>query len=141
MNIFQQITEYVKREYSTFDMNNNWVGSINGFGSLNCIYHSIVLPSDTWKLGHNVMVKLPPLISPAFTRIKGIVNSYYCSYASVWNYWNSFISDKPEDVFLSRSLTASYKGKFVEPCCNMGVIAFICKVARGYFDFFSSGTS
>lgn len=138
MNIFQQITEYVKRQYSTFDMKNNWVGSVNGFGSLNCIYHSIVLPSDTWKLGHNVMVKLPPLISPAFTRIKGIVNSYYCSYASVWNYWNSFISDKPEDVFLSRSLTASYKGKFVEPCCNMGVIAFICKVARGYFDYFSS---
>lgn len=138
MNIFQQITDYVKRQYSTFDMKNNWVGSVNGFGSLNCIYQSIVLPSDTWKLGHNIMVKLPPLISPAFTRIKGIVNSYYCSFASVWNYWNSFISDKPEDVFLSRSLTRSYKGKFVEPCVRMTFISFICKIARGYFDFMPS---
>lgn len=140
MNIFQQITDYVKRQYSTFDMKNNWIGSVNGFGSLNCIYQSIVLPSDTWKLGHNIMVKLPPLISPAFTRIKGIVNSYYCSFASVWNYWNSFISDKPEDVFLSRSLTAAYKGKFVEPCCTMAQIALICKIARGYFDFVGSSS-
>lgn len=133
MNIFQQITDYVKREYSTFTMNNNWIGSINGFGSLNSIYHKIVVPSDTWKLSHNIMVKLPPLVSPAFTRVKGIVNSYYCSFASVWNYWNSFISDKPEDVFLSRSLTQSYKGKFVEPCCNMATIAVICKIAKGFF--------
>lgn len=138
MNIFQQITDYVKREYSTFTMNNNWIGSVNGFGSLNSIYHKIVIPSDTWKLGHNLMVKLPPLVSPAFTRIKGIVNSYYCSFASVWNYWNSFISDKPEDVFLSRSLTQSYKGKFVEPCCNMATIATICKIAKGFFDSVTS---
>lgn len=138
MNIFQQITDYVKREYSTFTMNNNWIGSVNGFGSLNCIYQSIVLPSDTWKMGHNLMIKLPPLIAPAFTRIKAIVNSYYCSFASVWNYWNSFISDKPEDVFLSRSLTQSYKGKFVEPCVSMRWISFICKVAKGYFSTDSS---
>jgi hypothetical protein len=114
-------------------MNNNWIGSVNGFGSLNSIYHKIVIPSDTWKLSHNIMVKLPPLVSPAFTRIKGIVNSFYCSFASVWNYWNSFISDKPEDVFLSRSLTQSYKGKFVEPCCSMTTIAMICKIAKGFF--------
>ena len=138
MNIFQQITEYVKRDYSTFDMKNNWVGSVNDFGSLNCIYHSIVLPSDTWKMGHNLLVKLPPLVAPAFTRIKGVVNSFYCSFASVWNYWNSFISDKPEDVFLSRSLTGSYKGKFVEPCVRTTLIALICKIAKGYFDFVSS---
>lgn len=141
MNIFQQITDYVKREYSTFPMNNNWMGSINGFGSLNCIYQKTVLPSDTWKLSHNVMVKLPPLISPAFTRIKGIVNTYYCSYASVWNYWNSFISDKPEDVFLSRSLTAAYKGKFVEPCCRFNVISLICKIARGYFAYLTGAVT
>ena len=138
MNIFQQITEYVKRDYSTFDMKNNWIGSVNDFGSLNCIYHSIVLPSDTWKMGHNLLVKLPPLIAPAFTRIKGVVNSFYCSFASVWNYWNSFISDKPEDVFLSRSLSASYKGKFVEPCVRTTLIALICKVAKGYFDSVTS---
>lgn len=137
MNIFQQITEYVKRDYSTFDMKNNWIGSINDFGSLNCIYQSIVLPSDTWKMGHNLLVKLPPLVAPAFTRIKGVVNSFYCSFASVWNYWNAFISDKPEDVFLSRSLSASYKGKFVEPCVRTTLIAFICKVAKGYFDSLS----
>lgn len=114
-------------------MKNNWIGSINGFGSLNSIYQKVVLPSDTWKMGHNIIVKLPALVAPAFTRIKGIVNSYYCSYASVWNYWNSFISDRPEDVFLSRSLVSAYKGKFVEPCVNMMWIAFICKVARGFF--------
>lgn len=141
MNIFQQITEYVKRDYSTFDMKNNWIGSVNGFGSLNCIYQSIVLPSDTWKMGHNLLVKLPPLVAPAFTRIKAVVNSFYCSFASVWNYWNAFISDKPEDVFLSRSLTASYKGKFVEPCVRTTLIAFICKVAKGYFDTVSSSPS
>lgn len=133
MNIFQQITDYVKRDHTTFTMNNNWLGSVNGFGSLNNIYRKVVIAGDTWKVAHNVMVKLPPLISPAFTRIKGIINTYYCSYASVWNYWNSFISDKPEDVFLSRSLTASYKGKFVEPCIQMKWIAFILKLARGYF--------
>lgn len=141
MNIFQQITEYVKRDYSTFDMKNNWVGSVNDFGSLNCIYQSIVLPSDTWKMGHNLLVKLPPLVAPAFTRIKAVVNSFYCSFASVWNYWNPFISDKPEDVFLSRSLSASYKGKFVEPCVRTTLIAFICKVAKGYFDTVSSSPS
>ena len=141
MNIFQQITDYVKRQYSTFDMKNNWIGSVNGFGSLNAIYHSIVLPSDTWKLGHNLIVKLPPLVAPAFTRIKGIVNSYYCSFASVWNYWNSFISDKPEDVFLSRSLTSAYKGKFVEPCVRFNVIALICKIARGFFPYFPTSTT
>lgn len=138
MNIFQQITEYVKRDYSTFDMKNNWIGSVNDFGSLNCIYQSIVLPSDTWKMGHNLLVKLPPLVAPAFTRIKGVVNSFYCSFASVWNYWNSFISDKPEDVFLSRSLTVSYKGKFVEPCVRTTLIALICKIAKGYFDSVTS---
>lgn len=114
-------------------MKNNWIGSINGFGSLNSIYQKVVLPSDTWKMSHNIIVKLPALVAPAFTRIKGIVNSYYCSYASVWNYWNSFISDRPEDVFLSRSLVSAYKGKFVEPCVNMMWISFICKIARGFF--------
>lgn len=138
MNIFQQITDYVKRDHTTFNMSNNWLGSINGFGSLNNIYQKIVIAGDTWKCSHNAMVKLPPLISPAFTRIKGVINTYFCSFASVWNYWNSFISDKPEDVFLSRSLTQSYKGKFVEPCCRMSLIATICKIARGYFSAVSS---
>lgn len=131
--IFDEITGYVNRQYSTFDMGNNWIGSVTDFGSLNTIYQSVVLAGDKWKLGHNLMVKLPPLVAPAFTRIKGIVNSFYCSYASVWNYWNSFISDRPEDAFLGRSVAAAYKGKFVEPCCETAFLALICKVAKGWF--------
>lgn len=133
MNIFQKITDYVKRDFSTFDMSNNWIGSILDFGSLNKVYSSVVMPADQWKLGHNAIVKLPPLTAPAFTRIKGLINSFYVSYQSVWNYWNSFISNKPEDAYLTRGSLASYNGKFVEPYCPMSVIALICKVAKGYF--------
>lgn len=81
------------------------------------------------------MVKLPPLTAPAFTRIKGIVNSFYVKYSSVWKYWNSFISDRPEDVFLSRSALSAYRGKFVEPRIPMVFIAMICKVAKGFCNF------
>lgn len=133
MNIFQKITDYVKRDFSTFDMSNNWIGSILDFGSLNKVYSSVVMPADQWKLGHNAIVKLPPLTAPAFTRIKGLINSFYVSYASVWNYWNSFISNKPEDAYLTRGSLLAYNGKFVEPYCPMSVIALICKVAKGYF--------
>lgn len=142
MNIFQKITDYVKRDFSTFDMSNNWIGSILDFGSLNKVYSSVVMPADQWKLGHNAIVKLPPLTAPAFTRIKGLINSFYVSYQSVWNYWNSFISNKPEDAYLTRGSLTSYNGKFVEPYCPMAVIAMICKIAKGYFsglhvEFFS----
>lgn len=133
MNIFQKITDYVKRDFSTFDMSNNWIGSVLDFGSLNKVYSSVVMPADQWKLGHNAIVKLPPLTAPAFTRIKGLINSFYVSYASVWNYWNSFISNKPEDAYLTRGSLLAYNGKFVEPYCPMAVIALICKVAKGYF--------
>lgn len=136
MNIFQKITDYVKRDFSTFDMSNNWIGSILDFGSLNKIYSSVVLPADQWKLGHNAIVKLPPLTAPAFTRIKGVINSFYVSYASVWNYWNSFISNKPEDAYLTRGSLTAYNGKFVEPYCPMALIAMICKIAKGYFSDF-----
>ena len=142
MNIFQKITDYVKRDFSTFDMSNNWIGSVLDFGSLNKIYSSVVMPADQWKLGHNAIVKLPPLTAPAFTRIKGLINSFYVSYQSVWNYWNSFISNKPEDAYLTRGSLTAYNGKFVEPYCPMAVIAMICKIAKGYFsdlhvEFFS----
>lgn len=142
MNIFQKITDYVKRDFSTFDMSNNWIGSILDFGSLNKIYSSVVMPADQWKLGHNAIVKLPPLTAPAFTRIKGLINSFYVSYQSVWNYWNSFISNKPEDAYLTRGSLTAYNGKFVEPYVPMAVIAMICKIAKGYFsglhvEFFS----
>lgn len=142
MNIFQKITDYVKRDFSTFDMSNNWIGSVLDFGSLNKIYSSVVMPADQWKLGHNAIVKLPPLTAPAFTRIKGLINSFYVSYQSVWNYWNSFISNKPEDAYLTRGSLMAYNGKFVEPYCPMSVIAMICKIAKGYFsdlhvEFFS----
>lgn len=133
MNIFQKITDFVKRDFSTFDMSNNWIGSILDFGSLNKVYSSVVMPADQWKLGHNAIVKLPPLTAPAFTRIKGLINSFYVSYQSVWNYWNSFISNKPEDAYLTRGSLLAYNGKFVEPYCPMSVIALICKVAKGYF--------
>lgn len=133
MNIFQKVTDFVKRDFSTFDMSNNWIGSVMDFGSLNKIYSSIVLPADQWKLGHNAIVKLPPLVAPAFTRIKGLVNSFYVSYQSVWNYWNSFISNKPEDAYLTRSALTAYNGKFVEPYVPMAFIALICKIAKGYF--------
>lgn len=143
MNIFQKITDYVKRDFSTFDMSNNWIGSILDFGSLNKIYSSVVMPADQWKLGHNAIVKLPPLTAPSFTRIKGLINSFYVSYQSVWNYWNSFISNKPEDAYLTRGSLTAYNGKFVEPYCPMAVIAMICKIAKGYFsdlhvEFFST---
>lgn len=133
MNIFQKITDYAKRDFSTFDMSNNWIGSILDFGSLNKIYSSVVMPADQWKLGHNAIVKLPPLTAPAFTRIKGLINSFYVSYQSVWNYWNSFISNKPEDAYLTRGSLTAYNGKFVEPYVPMSVIAMICKIAKGYF--------
>lgn len=136
MNIFQKITDFVKRDFSTFDMTNNWIGSIKDFGSLNKIYDSVVLPADRWKGGHNVIVKLPPLVAPAFTRIRGVINSFYVSYQSVWNYWNSFISNKPEDAFLTRGSLLAYNGKFVEPYVPMAFIALIAKLGKGYFTDF-----
>lgn len=132
MNIFKAISDYQKVQFSTFDVGNNYIGSVNDLGSLNQVYWSTVLPGDRWRMGHNVMVKLPPLVSPAFTRIKGIINSFYVKYSSVWKYWNSFISDRPEDVFLSRSSSTAYRGKFVEPRIPMPWIALICKVAKGW---------
>lgn len=132
MNIFKAISDYQKVQFSTFDFGNNFIGSVNDLGSLNSCYWSTVLPGDRWKMGHNMMVKLPPLVSPAFTRIKGIINSFYVKYSSVWKYWNSFISDRPEDVFLSRSSHSAYRGKFVEPRIPMIWIALICKIAKGW---------
>lgn len=133
MNIFESIATFAKKEFTNFSMSNNWLGSVNGFGELTCIYQDICVAADTWKMSHNVMVKLPPLIAPAFTRIKAVINSFYVSYASVWKHWNSFISDKPDDVFLNRSLLKGYKGKFVEPYCPTYLIAYICKIAKGNF--------
>ena len=84
MNIFESIATFAKKDFTNFGMSNNWLGSVNGFGELTNIYNSIVIASDTWKMSHNVLVKLPPLIAPAFTRIKAVINSFYVSYASVW---------------------------------------------------------
>ena len=139
--IFKAITDYQKVQFSTFDFGNCYTGSVNDFGSLNMIYGTTVLPGDSWKMSHNLMVKLPPLVAPAFTRVKGIVNTFYVKYSSVWKYWNSFISDRPEDVFLSRSAASAYRGKFVEPRIPMPYIALICKIAKGWANVdFVTGT-
>lgn len=140
MNIFKAITDYQKVQFSTFDFGNTYTGSINDFGSLNFCYGTTVLPGDSWKMGHNLMVKLPPLVAPAFTRIKGIINTFYVKYSSVWKYWNSFISDRPEDVFLSRSAASAYRGKFVEPRVPMVYLAIICKIAKGWCSIDGSNT-
>lgn len=137
MNIYEAITTYAKRDYTNFDMSNQWIGSIPDFGSLNCIYGKTVIASDTWKTQHSILCKLPPLTAPAFTRIKGIVNTFYTSYASVWKHWNSFISNKPSDQYVSRNLVSAFNGKYVEPCVNAQWIWFICKIAYMYFDIIS----
>lgn len=131
MGPFEAFTSYAKRDYTTFDMKNNWIGSIKDFGVLTPIYFSNVIAGDTWKMAHNILVKLPPLVAPAFTRIKAVVNSYYVSYASVWKHWNSFFSGKPDDLFLNRGNLAAYQGKFVEPYVDASYISLICKIAKG----------
>lgn len=132
MNIFESITEYAKRDYTNFDMSNQWIGSIKDFGALTCIYGKSVIASDTWKTTHSILCKLPPLTAPAFTRIKGIVNSFYTSYASVWKHWNSFISNKPSDQYLSRQQFKDFNGKYVEPCVGGNYIQKICKAAYSF---------
>ena len=135
MNIFEAFTTFAKKDFTNFGMSNNWVGSVKNFGELTAIYNQPVIAGDTWKTSHNVICKLPPLVAPAFTRIKGVINTFYCSYASVWKHWNSFISNKPEDTFLNRSLMKAYDGVFVEPCCDAALIAVISKIAYGNVDF------
>lgn len=131
MNIFEAFTTFAKKDFTNFGMSNNWVGSVKNFGEMTVIYNQPVIAGDTWKTSHNVICKLPPLVAPAFTRIKGVINTFYCSYASVWKHWNSFISNKPEDTFLNRSLIRSYDGAFVEPCCDAALICLISKIAYG----------
>lgn len=133
MNIFEAFATYAKKDWTNFNMSNNWLGTVKDFGSLNAIYFDNVIAGDTWKMAHNVITKLPPLVAPAFTRIKGVINSYYVSYASVWKHWNSFISDKPEDNYMNRALLNAYKGRFVEPCVCADLISVICKIAYGNF--------
>lgn len=133
MNIFQAISSFSDKQFTNFGMSNNWQGSIKDFGALTPIYFNQVIASDTWKVSHNVICKLPPLVAPAFTRIKGVINTFYCSYASVWKYWNSFISDKPEDNYLNRTLLNAYKGRYVEPCISSSMICIISKIAYGNF--------
>lgn len=135
MNIFQTLYTKATKQYSNFGMSNNVQGTIPGFGALTPIYNSTVLPTDSWKLSHNMIVKLPPLVAPAFTRIKAVINSYYCSYPMVWNYWNNFISDRPNDVYMNSRNISEYKGRYVEPCVPMHYIAMICKIAYGYCSF------
>ena len=141
MNIFQTLYTKATKQYSNFGMNNNVQGSIPGFGALTPIYYSTVLPTDSWKLSHNMIVKLPPLVAPSFTRIKAVINSYYCSYPMVWNYWNNFISDRPDDVYLNARNIANYKGRYVEPCVSMDWIAVICKIAYGNVFFLGSANN
>lgn len=133
MNIFEAIASFSDKQFTNFGMSNNWQGSVKDFGALTAIYFNQVIASDTWKVSHNVICKLPPLVAPAFTRIKGVINTFYCSYASVWKYWNSFISDKPEDNYLNRTLLNAYKGRFVEPCVSSSMICIISKIAYGNF--------
>ena len=131
MNIFEALRTYAKKDFTNFGMSNNWVGSVKDFGALTSIYNQPVIAGDTWKVAHNMICKLPPLVAPAFTRIKGVINTFYCSYASVWKHWNSFISNKPDDVFLNRSLMKAYDGAFVEPCCDAALISVVSKFAYG----------
>lgn len=131
MNIFEAFTTFAKKDFTNFGMSNNWVGSVKDFGALTAIYNQPVIAGDTWKVAHNMICKLPPLVSPAFTRIKGVINTFYCSYASVWKHWNSFISNKPDDIFLNRSIMKAYDGAFVEPCVDAALIAVIAKIAYG----------
>jgi hypothetical protein len=132
MNIFEAFTTFAKKDFTNFGMSNNWVGSVKDFGALTAIYNQPVIAGDTWKTSHNVICKLPPLVAPAFTRIKGVINTFYCSYASVWKHWNSFISNKPDDIFLNRSIMKAYDGAFVEPCVDAALISVIAKIAYGY---------
>ena len=141
-NLLKSLATFAKRDYTNFDMGNHVPCSMS-LGSLNRIYGQTVLAGDTWKTSHNVNVKVAPLVVPAFTRINGLINTFYCSYSSVWKYWNNFIADMPDDAFLNTSLKTFYNGAYVEPCVSFLYIAMICKVAYGHFfcDAVSSGTS
>lgn len=134
MNIFEAITNYAKLDFTNFDMSNNVVGTVKDFGSLTPIYWSTVIGSDTWKTSHNCIFKLPALVAPAFTRIKAVINTYYCSYASVWKHWNEFLPDRPSDNFFNKVNLLAYKDVFKEPCISAYYVSVICKIAHGFFN-------
>lgn len=129
-NPFESLLTFMKREFTTFDMSNFHQTSCK-LGRLNVNRVDLVMPSDYWKGSTSLAIKVAPLIAPAFTRIKALINSFYVSYPQVWNYWNQFISNRPSDVYANSTNSAKYAGRYVEPFIPMQFIALICKIAVG----------
>lgn len=130
-NPFENLLTYMKRDFTTFDMSNFHQTSCK-FGRLQPIRVDSVLPSDYWKGSTSLAIKVAPMIAPAFTRIRAIVNSFYVAYPQVWKYWNQFISNRPSDSYLNSVNSSKYSGRYVEPSIPTHFLQLICKIYKGY---------
>ena len=130
-NPFESLLTFMKRDFTTFDMSNFHQTSCK-LGRLNVNRVDSVLPSDYWKGSTSLAIKVAPLIAPAFTRIKALVNSFYVSYPQIWNYWNQFISNRPSDSYLSSVNSSKYNGRYIEPFIPFQFVALIAKIVTGY---------
>lgn len=140
MSIFKNNPPNPNLQQSNFDMTHNILVTSN-LGELLPIDTDDVIPNDFWKKSYNCVVKVAPMMAPAFTLLNGYLNSYYVPFQQIWKYWNNFVTNRPSDTFTSSSNSSKYDNVYKVPKIHTQLIQMICKIAAGNFDVILQGNS
>lgn len=90
MNIFSK-TQKEKRPHSTFNLNHTRKFSMR-MGDLTPCFFEEVLPSDTWNVSTQQIVRLAPMVNPTMADINVTLHYYYIPNRILWSLWEGFIS-------------------------------------------------
>lgn len=78
-------------ERNTFDLSHHQVTTAD-FGQLIPICYKDLLPNDDITVKPDIFVRLAPLATPAYAKIKARVFHFFVPYRVLYGYWDSFIT-------------------------------------------------
>lgn len=90
MNIFSR-TQKEKRPHSTYNLNHTRKFSMRMGDLVPCLVEE-VLPSDTWNVATQQIVRLAPMVNPVMADINVTLHYYYIPNRILWSLWENFIS-------------------------------------------------
>lgn len=97
MNIYQKLKPKAQLSRNGFDLSYRNVFSAK-VGEILPIMCKEVVPGDHFEMNINALTRTQTLNTAAFARMKQYYHFFFVSYASLWRGWDSFISQRQNDI-------------------------------------------
>lgn len=92
---------------SAFDLSHLFTTTVNNAGSIFPVMCKEVLPSDSWQIKINALLRVLPQVVPLYSRQRVYFDGFFVRCSDTWKHWNTYMSKgKSGNTVLTRpSLT------------------------------------